>query len=88
MVPLKDLNEGESGEIVEIAEPEFCPKKRSFFGRRGRRCCRCNDIGLRKGKVVQILRKHKSGPMLLKVDQTRIAIDQGVVESIRIKNLP
>ena len=89
MVPLDDLNEGESGEIVEILQPEIQIGKPGFRGGRcRRRCCRMNNMGLRKGKVVQILRKHKSGPMLLKVDESSIAIDKGTVDSIRIKSLP
>ncbi len=87
MVPLNDLNEGESGEIVAIYEPESQSEKADFLERCRRKHCRVNEMGLRKGKVVQILRKQKRGPMLLKVDDSRIAIDKGIIDCIQIRNL-
>lgn len=85
MVPLNDLKEGDIGEIIEISEPEVGLKN---FGECHRRRChhRVSDIGLRKGKIVQILRKQKRGGMLLKVDDSRIVIDQGLAGCIQIKS--
>lgn len=85
MVPLNELKEGDIGEIIEISDPDTSPK--GFHGCRHQHCHhRINDIGLRKGKIIQILRKQKRGGMLLKVDQSRIVIDQGLAGCIRIKS--
>jgi len=48
--------------------------------------CRIEELGLRIGKNVSILQKGKRGPMLVKVDETRIALGQGMAAKILIKN--
>ncbi len=90
MVPLFDLNEGEIGEVVEISDDfEQCGRHHKKHGRHGKHCCRhariC-DMGIRVGKSVTMLSKHRWGPLLVKVDDSRIAIGKGMAERIKIKN--
>lgn len=86
MVPLFELNEGDKGEIVEISEQVFPRGKRKRGGQ-----CQCGasriiDLGLRVGKEVTLLQKGHRGPLLVKVDESRIAIGRGMAERIKIKN--
>ncbi|MBU2647537.1 MAG: FeoA family protein [bacterium] len=93
MVPLNQLNEGDFGEIVEISgcRQRQCQHKRGWKkrflsdpddGRNGRMA----DLGLRIGKVIQLLQKGKQGPILIKVDESRIAVGQKMAQNIFIKD--
>jgi ferrous iron transport protein A len=93
MVPLDQMNEGECGEIVKIAAAECCRrgagrggKKRRFFGCVEDDSVRITDLGLRIGKQVELLRKGKQGPLLVKIDDSRIAIGRRMAEKIFIEN--
>jgi ferrous iron transport protein A len=85
MFPLGLLNSGEKAEIIEI---------------RGQRCyhpCHCDhscsrdkqyrveDMGIRVGKSVQMLSNGGRGPLLLKVDESRIAIGRGMAMKIMVR---
>ena len=76
MVPLGLLGEGEGGEIVSY---------RSFDPQRGDG--RAEDMGLRVGTRVQVLR-NGSGPLLVKVDESRIALDRGIAMRIGVRKEP
>jgi ferrous iron transport protein A len=87
MVPLFEMQEGEAGEIAEISEKSEHQEKNGHHGR-----CQCgntriNDLGLRVGKIVTLLQKQGRGPLLVKVDESRIAIGRGMAERIKIKNI-
>jgi len=97
MVPLIQLNEGESGEIVEIVD---CCKRHHGKGQCGYKQgwrkrffsrpevfshARMADLGLRIGKKVQLIHKAKQGPLLIKVGDSRIAVGQQMAASIFIK---
>lgn len=87
MVPLFELNEGEFGEIVEILDNVAHERE---HGRRGRKhICQCemriNDLGLRVGKRVMLLQKPSRGHLLIKVDDSRIAIGRGIAERIQVQ---
>ncbi len=87
MVPLFDLEEGEAGEIIEISNP---PAK-CCGGFQHRKQCgersRFSNLGIRVGKTIRMLRKHRKGPLMVKVDDARFAIGRGMAEKIKIKNL-
>ncbi len=85
MVPLCDLSEGEQGEIAEIDRHEK-PRRHAFHGKGHKNRGRMADLGLRVGKQIQLLRKQNRGPLLLKVDESRIAIGRGLADRIWIKN--
>ena len=69
MLPLGLLGIGEWGEIV--AGGPSAPT-------------RAEDLGLRAGKRVQML-ANGDGPVLVKVDESRIAVDRGVAMRIQVR---
>jgi ferrous iron transport protein A len=73
MVPLGLLGEGERGEIVAY-------RGRDASGADGR----AEDMGLRVGSRVEVLRSGP-GPLLVKVDESRIALDRGIAMRIRVR---
>ena len=77
MLPLGLLNDGETGEIVAM---------RGSDARVGRGQCECRveDMGLRIGKRVEML-TNGGGPVLVKVDEARIAVDRGVAMRIVVR---
>ena len=83
MIPLGLLSPGEHGVITEIrlfpAGGDPCCTERQ-------KCdCRVEDMGLRIGKTVQML--NNGSPILLKVDESRIAVDRGMAMKIMIKEV-
>ncbi|MDX9714257.1 MAG: FeoA family protein [Dissulfurispiraceae bacterium] len=81
MLLLGLLNRGEKAEIVSIRE-HGCSLKKSGLD------CRTEDIGLRPGKIVEVLCNELRGPMLLKIDESRVAIGRGVAMKIMVKQKP
>ena len=73
MFPLVLLTEGEVGEIVGVAA-----------GSGGSCASRAEEMGLRVGKRVQML-NNGAGPVLVKVDESRIAVDRGVAMRIKVR---
>lgn len=79
MMPLGLLNTGGKAEIVTIRE--------SGTGDYGCSCdCRVEDMGLRAGKTVEML-NNGGGPVLLKVDGSRIAIARGLAMKIMVREV-
>jgi ferrous iron transport protein A len=74
MVPLGLLAEGEAGEIVSCAPRD---------GADGR----AEDMGLRVGSRVEVLRSGP-GPLLVKVEESRIALDRGIAMRIGVRKEP
>jgi ferrous iron transport protein A len=73
MMPLALLTDGEEGEIVALAA-----------SRGGTPGGRAEDMGLRVGKRVVML-ANGAGPVLVKVDESRIALDRGVAMKIKVR---
>jgi ferrous iron transport protein A len=66
------LAAGEAGEIVATFVPDA-------------RCAtRAEDMGLRIGKRIEML-TNGAGPVLVKVDESRIAVDRGVAMRIKVR---
>jgi ferrous iron transport protein A len=77
MFQLGLLGIGELGEIVAVRES----------GAVHRGCdCRVEDMGLRIGKTVEML-NNGGGPLLLKVDEARIAIARGMAMNIMVRRI-
>ena len=83
MMPLGLLNPGEEAEVVEV-----------YPGRRGlpavrkekeQTDTRVEDIGIRAGKTIEMLNNGGRGPLLLKVDESRIAIGRGVAMKVMVR---
>jgi ferrous iron transport protein A len=80
MAPLGLLSRGEQAEIVEIKGQEGCGT-----GNSKEQFCHSEDLGLRTGKMVEMLNNEGRGPLLLKVDESRIAIGRGMAMKIMVR---
>ncbi len=73
MIPMGLLADGEMGEIVSVA------------GVPDARCAtRAEDMGLRVGKRIEML-ANGAGPVLVKVDESRIAVDRTLAMRIKVR---
>jgi ferrous iron transport protein A len=70
VLPLGLLNTGQRGEVSDIRQ-------------RGK-CQRLEELGLRIGKKIEVLNSGRPGPLLIKVDETRLAIGHGVAMKIMV----
>lgn len=95
-MPLGLLSSGEAGEITEIRVPAMQPRCRC---RNDGSVCECGgasegakhgvrleDMGLRVGKNVEML-TNGGGPVLLRVDESRIAIARGMAMKILVRRI-
>lgn len=82
MAPLGLLSRGEQAEIVEIKGQKGCS-----HGSSKKQLCHAEDIGLRVGKTVEMLNNEGRGPLLLKVDESRIAIGRGMAMKIMVRRI-
>ena len=74
MLPLALMTDGEIGEIVAVA-----------VGAGGDSASRAEELGLRVGKRVRML-ANGAGPVLVKVDESRIAVARGVAMKITVRS--
>jgi ferrous iron transport protein A len=84
MMPLALLSPGEKGEIVDIRvhqHKQACCGQ--CGGERHKAEYRIEDLGLRAGKVVEML--GGGGPVLLRIDESRIAVDRGMAMKIMVR---
>lgn len=81
MMPLGLLGQGEHGEIAALSsrKPSCCGGCTEEEGR-------IEEMGLRVGKRVEML-NNGGGPVLLRVDESRIAVDRGLAMKIMIKEV-
>ncbi len=85
MLPLGLLNSGEQAEIVDIWERKGCqPWECNKDGHRDEQY-RIEDMGIRIGKSVEMLTNEGRGPLLLKVDEARIAVGRGMAMKILVR---
>lgn len=82
MAPLGLLSKGEQAEIVEIKGQKGCSCANSK-----NQLCHAEDMGLRVGKVIEMLNNEGRGPLLLKVDESRIAIGRGMAMKIMVRRI-
>lgn len=80
MAPLGLLSRGEQAEIVEIKGQRGCDTESSRD-----QLCHIEDLGLRVGKMIEMLNNEGRGPLLLKVDESRIAIGRGMAMKIMVR---
>lgn len=80
MTPLGLLNIGEQAEIVEIGTQKGCAHANGK-----NQLCHAEDMGLRVGKVIEMLNNEGRGPILLKIDESRIAIGRGMAMKIMVR---
>jgi ferrous iron transport protein A len=86
MMPLALLSPGESGEIVtvNVHTPKDKPCCGQCGGERHKSDNRVEEMGLRAGKTVEML-SNCSGPLLLRIDESRIAISRGMAMKIKVR---
>ncbi|BCS54616.1 FeoA family protein [Geobacter sp. SVR] len=83
MIPLGLLSPGEKGEILAVrittksGSDQCCQEQLKCD-------CRVEDMGLRVGKCVEML-TNGGGPVLVKVDESRIAVDRGMAMKIMVR---
>ena len=82
MAPLGLLSEGEKAEIMEMKTQKVCN-----HGSNKNQLCHAEDMGLRIGKMVEMLNNAGRGSLLIKVDESRIAIGRGMAMKIMVKRL-
>ncbi|HET6513630.1 MAG TPA: FeoA family protein [Thermodesulfovibrionales bacterium] len=80
MAPLGLLSRGDKAVIVEIKG-----QKGVCHGTSRNQLCHAEDMGLRIGKSVEMLNNEGRGPILLKIDESRIAIGRGMAMRIMVK---
>lgn len=87
MFPLGLLSAGEKAEVTEIREGNTKGKCSPDIHRpdRSDHICRMEDMGLRAGKEVEMLNCRGSGAMLIKIDESRIAIGRGMAMKIMVR---
>lgn len=83
MIPLGLLCPGERGEIVEVGLRQACCTGHCAE-ERAKSDVRVEDMGLRVGKHVEML-NNGGGPVLVRVDESRIAVDRGMAMKIMVK---
>ena len=86
MMPLALLSPGETGEIVDIRVHE---EKKTCCGQcngeRHKSDNRIEELGLRAGKIISML--NNGAPILLKIDEARIAIDRSLAMKIMVRRV-
>lgn len=82
MSPLGILSRGEKAEVVEIRSSCGCS-----HGRDKKQACHTEDLGIRAGKTVEVLNNEGGGPLLIKVDESRIAISRGMAMKIMVRRV-
>jgi ferrous iron transport protein A len=88
MMPLALLSPGESGEIVSVnvQTPKDKPCCGQCGGERHKSDSRVEEMGLRAGKIVEML-SNGSGPLLLRIDESRIALSRGMAMKISVRRV-
>lgn len=89
MFPLGLLTSGERAEVMSDVpgEGRLHPGGCTGCGRHGRGSSlhRAEEIGIRAGKVVEMLSNEGRGALLVKVDESRIAVGRGVAMKILVR---
>lgn len=86
MIPLGLLAEGEQAEVMETKMEELLSPCSACRKNRPECCFRIEDMGLRAGKTVEILNNPRGhGALLIKVDNSRIAMNRGLAMKIMVR---
>jgi ferrous iron transport protein A len=94
MVALALLSNGEKGEVVDIigrGNPHHkCyehHRPKSPLPRRHNHHAIIERIGIRPGKIVEVVSNNERGSILIKIDDNRIALGRGVAMKILVRRL-
>ncbi len=72
MVPLGLLRLGDRAEVVKIISGKHP-------------CARIEEMGFRVGKTIEMLSNGGQGPLLIKVDESRLALGRGLAMKIMVR---
>jgi ferrous iron transport protein A len=79
MMPLGLLFPGEHAEVMELRGTDnACAACRGCL-------CRLEDLGLRAGKTVEMLKNYGNGALLVRVDNSRLALNRGMAMKIKVR---
>ncbi len=87
MLPLGLLSAGEKAEVAENRIEELFSPCSQCKCSKPECCSRIEDMGLRVGKVCEVLNNHGQGVMLIKVDGSRIAMNRGLAMKIMVRRM-
>ena len=89
MMPLGQLQEYERAEVVEVKTGrDTFSSENSVNSTAGKNCqYRLEDMGLRAGKIVEVLSNEGRGPLLLRIDELRIAVGRGMAMKIMVRRI-
>jgi ferrous iron transport protein A len=86
MTPMGLLAAGEQAEVMEIKVEELLSPCSKCKCDRSNCFARIEDMGLRVGKTVEVLHNHRGqGVLLIKVDDSRIALNRGMAMKIMVR---
>lgn len=88
MMPLGLLSAGEKAEVLEVRGMPAVTSSCGGPDRAHKTCgnaCRIEDMGLRTGKTIEMLSNEGGGAILVKVDETRIAIGRGMAMKVMVR---
>lgn len=85
-MPLELMSPGERGEIMEVRHCGGCGGGCHGHSNHKPTATRAEEMGLRIGKMVQML-KNDGNLLLLLVDEARIAIDRRMARAINVKGV-
>ena len=86
MTPMGLLAAGEQAEVLEIKGGELLSPCSKCKCNRSECFSRIEDMGLRVGKTVEILNNHRTqGVLLVKVGDSRIALNRGMAMKIMVR---
>ncbi len=74
LLPLGLLSTGEVATVVEIVAGRYMG-------------IRIEDMGVREGKVVEVLNNEGHSPLLIKVNDSRIAMGRGMAMKIMVRRI-
>ncbi len=83
MIPLGLLGAGERAEVVDVMLAKG----------KGRRCgalaerARLEEMGLRQGGSVTVVSNEGTGPLLLKLGESRVALGRGVAMKVMVRQV-
>jgi ferrous iron transport protein A len=85
MMPLGLLAVGESAEIMEIRTTK-ATSQNGCSDEKGKSDCRIEDMGIRVGRIVEMLNNGGSS-ILLKVGESRLALGRSLAMKIMIREV-
>jgi ferrous iron transport protein A len=88
-MPLGILSAGERAEVTEIRGvlPAVSCGSENCAAQSCARTCRIEEMGLRAGKLVEMLNNDGRGALLVKIDETRIAIGRGMAMKVMVRRM-